>query len=461
MPKTVGPLTITLALAVITCLILFQPTTVRAQPKTIIVPDNYPTIQEAINKAYTSDTIYVKKGYYEGSFNQTLLINKAVYICGEDPSSTILSLDPPLVPMQIFTLEYMGYLSSIQINADNVKISGLSIVTPGGVISAKGNSIQIMDTNTSTGFSIEGSHTTISRNLIKGDLNIDGNNNAVIDNYFEKGLVPSTIDCKGSNNIIANNTLRTKNDADNIKLNIEGAENLIANNLLRTVHLFGSTNIVYKNSIKAVPGDSGIYLSYSSANTICANRITYAESITYQQEGIFLSESYDNVVYANQIEGVFKGVYLQNTDTQPMITNNNTFYHNNFINNQIQAWDYTSSTTNMFDNGNEGNYWSDYHGLDANNDGIGDTPFKPTSLYVYDDVRKVTECSPDNYPLMAPFDVDSFNIEFPEWAITALSQFPTPSPSVPEFSWITTLSLLLATPMVSIIFRKSVSRHRK
>ena len=36
-----------------------------------------------------------------------------------------------------------------------------------------------------------------------------------------------------------------------------------------------------------------------------------------------------------------------------MVTNNNTFYHNNFINNQIQAWDYTSSTTNVFDNGKE------------------------------------------------------------------------------------------------------------
>ena len=37
----------------------------------------------------------------------------------------------------------------------------------------------------------------------------------------------------------------------------------------------------------------------------------------------------------------------------------------------------------------------------------------------------------------------------------------SPSPSVPEFSWLTILPLLLAIPMVLIIFRKSVSRHRK
>jgi hypothetical protein len=42
-----------------------------------------------------------------------------------------------------------------------------------------------------------------------------------------------------------------------------------------------------------------------------------------------------------------------------------------------------------------------------------------------------------------------------------ITPIATPSPSVPEFFWLTTLPLLLAIPMVLIIFRKSVSRHRK
>jgi len=56
----------------------------------------------------------------------------------------------------------------------------------------------------------------------------------------------------------------------------------------------------------------------------------------------------------------------------------NTIYHNNFINNVDQITrDYES--TNTWSQGGEGNYWSDYHGVDDGSggrvagDGIGDT----------------------------------------------------------------------------------------
>jgi len=52
-----------------------------------------------------------------------------------------------------------------------------------------------------------------------GDLDIFGNNNTVTDNRFGIKVeeVTPTIDCVGSNNIIANNTLATKNETSNIK----------------------------------------------------------------------------------------------------------------------------------------------------------------------------------------------------------------------------------------------------
>jgi parallel beta-helix repeat protein len=59
---------------------------VKAEPKTIVVPDDYPTIQQAINAASRWDTIYVKSGtYYEN-----VVVNKIVFLVGEDQDTTII-----------------------------------------------------------------------------------------------------------------------------------------------------------------------------------------------------------------------------------------------------------------------------------------------------------------------------------------------------------------------------------
>jgi len=86
---------------------------------------------------------------------------------------------------------------------------------------------------------------------------------------------------------------------------------------------------------------------------------------------------------------------------------NNLFYHNNFVNNYVNlmySWNPEMSNSNYWDNEKEGNYWSNYNGVDVDGDGIGDTPY---SIY-YKNV--------DYYPLMEPFDIDSVTVELPEWA---------------------------------------------
>jgi len=53
------------------------------EARTIIVPDDYPTIQEAINNANDGDTIYVRnETYYEN-----VIVHKAVSLVGEDRSA--------------------------------------------------------------------------------------------------------------------------------------------------------------------------------------------------------------------------------------------------------------------------------------------------------------------------------------------------------------------------------------
>jgi hypothetical protein len=71
----------------------------------------------------------------------------------------------------------------------------------------------------------------------------------------------------------------------------------------------------------------------------------------------------------------------------------NTIYHNNFVNNTVQAEvGEASSVVNIWDDGypSGGNYWNNYNGTDNDGDGIGDTPYI------------LNENNQDNYPLVNP-----------------------------------------------------------
>jgi hypothetical protein len=86
--------------------------------------------------------------------------------------------------------------------------------------------------------------------------------------------------------------------------------------------------------------------------------------------GLWISTTFSSQVYANIISYNNVGVGSMSE------TNQITFYRNNFIHNNIsQAQDMSNS--DKWDNGAEGNFWSDYAGEDTNGDGIGDTGVLP------------------------------------------------------------------------------------
>ncbi len=157
--------------------------------------------------------------------------------------------------------------------------------------------------------------------------------------------------------------------------------------------------------------------------------------------GILLSGDSNNITgnfIANNNEGIFFGVNTPGNEPLNIILT-----HNSFVDNHVQFSGCLCETYNLteavhtWDDGEKGNFWSDYNGTDTNGDGIGDTP------YVIDILNQ------DRYPIIQ-------------------SEMNPPTP-VPEPSWLTSetgvyvLVLAVAVVVVAVVTAVvlRIRRHRQ
>jgi nitrous oxidase accessory protein len=327
-----------LVLVCLTALCSVMPQLSKADATTIVVPDDYPTISAAIGNATDGDTIFVKKGTYE---ERTLEISKTLSLIGEDASNTEINLHPPYNETWILTQSFRHYANAITINTDDVALEGLKISGNGGDIYVTGDRMQITKNTIAAELIIEGSHSNITENIMFR-LSTSGFEGNIIGN----NIVSGSIFLKGSYNVLVNNSVL-------VDINLEDADsNTISNNTCS--HLL----LGYENS---------------SYNVVSGNKIEPRE---YQGSyGVLIGGSH-NVFYNNLIAHFNRSrryaVWLDS-----LVAKNNTFYHNNFINNNNTVYIENGNLTeksNFWDNGEEGNYWDNYNGIDGNRDGIGDIP---------------------------------------------------------------------------------------
>ena len=125
--------------------------------------------------------------------------------------------------------------------------------------------------------------------------------------------------------------------------------NIIENNVLRfnslglVMESYSSLNTVLNNEIT----NNTVGISISSYDSSDNNTIAFNKLTNNSQDGVRISQSY-----------------------------NNTVYNNAFINNNNNAFDGTGGLNRWNESiPTGGNYWDDYSGIDGNLDGFGDTPY--------------------------------------------------------------------------------------
>ena len=165
------------------------------------VPDDFPTIQAAVNYANSYDTIYVRNGIYD----ENLVINKAVYLIGENSYTTII--------------DGSGIGDVINITVNYVQIRDFTIRTSGTEKDFAGVKI-----SSSNGNVIKSN--TINNNL-NGIVLSNSHHNTIRDNIISENIDYGVLLSSSDNNFIYNNRINCNqigikvydSEYNNIRLN--------------------------------------------------------------------------------------------------------------------------------------------------------------------------------------------------------------------------------------------------
>jgi parallel beta-helix repeat protein len=400
MNKTALTVTLTLLLiGVLTSRSIVQ--SAKAEPTTIVVPDDYPTIQEAINAANPGDTVFVKaETYYEN-----VVINKSISLVGEDKRYTIIDgkgiataihVEANNVYLTNFTIRNEGFLTiGMQLSHvknskifENILINCYDAIR---MVDSSNNEVfnntVRLDDETSASTEIGESVIIIITVYKHGILLANSSQNIIswnnITNY-DYGIMLSW----SPNNILREN--RMANNQWNFAVKGEYVNDIDTSNTVDDkpiyywfhkqditvpsnagyIVLINSTRITIKN-LNLTHNEQGILIVNTINSTIFKNDIEnnkvgieliessniqiHKNNLSNNNNGIVLLKSSNNSIYennltANEINGISLSYSSNNTIYENNIMNNeygirvylaqdNLIYHNNFINNTQQVYD--------------------------------------------------------------------------------------------------------------------------
>ena len=327
------------------------------------------------------------------------------------------TIDPPTVSIQqngtTYTFTDNILNASLIIETDNIEIDGA-----GYLLQGTGPSFDPL--NEFNGILLTNrKNVTIKNTIIKEyDLGIKIESSSQIDiienQIFEKiYLYNSSSNCQ----IIKNNlsivevysSLNTiaKNNftLPHCSLSIQGNNSVVSENFFYQGYIMVGPNSHYnsvsKNNLTKKDGP-GILLGWASSN----NEV-FENEVSFKEIGLEIISSFENIIFNNTVSNSHFGIKLSDSDSSFGFFNtiDNLIYCNNFLENfndvHIQSYFVDSEVGfNVWDNGEEGNYYGNYNGTDANGDGFIDIPYV------------INVNNQDRFPLMLPFGTNDYTNEY-------------------------------------------------
>ncbi|NOR77480.1 MAG: hypothetical protein GQ523_03445, partial [Methanophagales archaeon] len=243
----------------------------------IYVPDDYATIQGAVDNTAAGDTIIVR----DGTYLESVKVNKRLTIRSENgPANTIVE-SPEGVNDHVLT-----------VTADHVHINGLTVKNATGKNEAGQYNY--------AGLYISANHCDITDNMAinnaYGFFLSESSKNTLINNVASDHIGDGIYVTNSNYNTISNNTVKL-NRRYGIRL-YSSHNNTVCNNDVSNngygIRLSGShNNIMEKNNVKLSTYD-GIFLFYSNDNSFVDNTANQNN-----QDGFFINASYNNTLINN------------------------------------------------------------------------------------------------------------------------------------------------------------------
>jgi len=248
---------------------------------------NYSNIQDAVDNAYNGDTIFV----FNGTYYENIFVDISISLVGENKDNTFIDSAQNGVV--------------VTINADNVNVTGFSIINSTVAASIPGYKPY--------GIDLYGNNCTIQNNIF-------------IENFFSIHFK------KASNCKIIKNTISQNNSQFGVGIllsdssNIEIKENVVFNssyhrkfydlNIFDGIYLLDSDdNIICNNKVRN--GSIGIYSKAGMNNKIFKNNIS-----DFKKQGICIKESEKQSILNNSIIGCKNGIYIIENSNENEVGNN-------------------------------------------------------------------------------------------------------------------------------------------